>query len=663
MSRSLHEASVGIAFLAWLLAPGLIAAPACEQCHAEVVRLYRTSGMSRTFARAQARDEAAGRLSHVLSQQDFEVSVTGGRIAQKRWPSEAPGRIFERVATWAIGSGNHARSFLHAEPNGTLTQLPLTWYSQSRHWAMSPGYDQKSHAGFSRQIDPGCLFCHNSYPKNAAVFGRVTRYEADLPEGIGCERCHGEGSAHAMAPSAKNIVNPRKLPADRALDVCLQCHLETTSAKLPHALRRAGRTVDSFRPGERLDAYLVQFDHPASAGRENKFEINSAGYRMLQSPCFTKGGNLTCSSCHNAHAPAAAQSSRAACQSCHGTAHDPGGDCANCHMPKRRTEDAVHVILTDHRIQKPLADLAALVASRAESITAYRGDLSFYRSGGLRPVDRNLYLGQALALDGADRKRGIGLLERALAQKPVIEGLVALASAYVAEGKPRLALPWFERALAINPGMTQVRYNYALAKASPAELQKVVAAEPDFAEALNSLGALLLPKREAKPYLDRAHAAQPYLPEPLHNLGLLAQASGGEAAARGYFEESIIADPTFAPAYNSYGRLEAQGRRYTEAIAYFERALHLDPDYGEAQYNLGRLLQETGQTPRALRHLEAAVRLKPELPEAQMALGVAYGEADRFAEAARAFAAVVRLQPANTEARRNLELAQKLAKR
>ncbi len=75
-----------------------------------------------------------------------------GQIVQQRWPAEAPTRIFEQTATFSIGSGNHARSFLHAAPNGTLTQLPLTWYTQEKAWAMSPGYDRPAHAGFSRQI-------------------------------------------------------------------------------------------------------------------------------------------------------------------------------------------------------------------------------------------------------------------------------------------------------------------------------------------------------------------------------------------------------------------------------------------------------------------------------------------------------------------------------
>jgi hypothetical protein len=498
-------------FVWFVLAAPLAASPTCNPCHANVVAEYQKTGMARTFSPAVPSAEMEDLFIHAASNQTFQISIRKQQIFQKRWPTDAPHRTFERAATFAIGSGNHARSYLHAEPNGTLTQLPITWYTQTKQWAMSPGYDRPRHAGFSRQIEAGCLFCHNSYPRTQAKFGGLPRFEADLPAGIGCERCHGAGSVHATAPSAKNIINPAKLSKDRALDVCLQCHLETTSAKLPHAVRRTERRVYSFRPGDLLSDYEVQFDHPPGAGYDDKFEINSAGYRLLQSACFLKSENLTCTTCHNPHRPARARDYRPVCQSCHTQSHTQG-DCVSCHMPKRRTDDAVHVVMTDHKIQKHVKDTAELLAPKKERTEAYRGELQLFRTPNLSARERDLYLGQALIAGQADRPRGIQLLSRLLPQMPVVEAMVELASAYVAEKQPQLALPWFERALAIRPGMPQVRYNYALARSSRIELERVIAAEPDFAEALNSYG-VLLPSRAALPYFVRAHRAQPYPPD------------------------------------------------------------------------------------------------------------------------------------------------------
>src|SRR4029077_6338593 len=127
-------------------------------------------------------------------------------------------------------------------------------------------------------------------------------YRSDLPRGIDCQRCHGPGDRHtelaragATAAAISAIVNPKNLEPKKRMDVCLQCHLETTSAQLPSAIRRFGRGVFSFRPGQNLDDYVIHFDHQPGTGHDDKFEINSAGYRLNQSACFLKsGGKLTC---------------------------------------------------------------------------------------------------------------------------------------------------------------------------------------------------------------------------------------------------------------------------------------------------------------------------------------------------------------------------------
>src|SRR5439155_413204 len=176
------------------------------------------------------------------------------------------------------------------------------------------------------------------------------------------------------------IVNPARLSPDRQMDVCMQCHLETTSANLPGMIRRFDREPFSFRPGEPLGRYMVYFDQPPGAGREEKFEIVNQAYRLRQSLCFQKSqGRLTCISCHDPHnAPrgaAAVERYRAKCVACHASVSIAGhpsidrSDCASCHMPRRRAEDAVHVIMTDHRIARkpPLRDPGKPIAEHAES--------------------------------------------------------------------------------------------------------------------------------------------------------------------------------------------------------------------------------------------------------------------------------------------------------
>jgi len=82
----------------------------------------------------------------------------------------------------------------------------------------------------------------------------------------------------------------------------MQCHLETTSAPLPNMIRRYGRGAFSYKPGEPLGDYMLHFDHAAGTGRQDKFEIAHAAYRLRKSACFQESaGAMTCTTCHHPH--------------------------------------------------------------------------------------------------------------------------------------------------------------------------------------------------------------------------------------------------------------------------------------------------------------------------------------------------------------------------
>src|SRR5207244_4864123 len=91
--------------------------------------------------------------------------------------------------------------------------------------------------------------------------------------------------------------------------------------------------------------------------------------RLEQSRCVRESGaKLFCLDCHDPHRKIAGTDHyREVCQSCHKSGEHVAAktDCVSCHMPKRRTQDVVHVVMTDHRIQKPVAG-ANLLAPREE---------------------------------------------------------------------------------------------------------------------------------------------------------------------------------------------------------------------------------------------------------------------------------------------------------
>ena len=90
--------------------------------------------------------------------------------------------------------------------------------------------------------------------------------------------------------------------------------------------------------------------------------------------------------------------------------HTRSGDCVDCHMPKRRTDDVVHVVMTDHYIQrrKPSRDLLAPLNERRETDeNAYRGEVDLYYPTTLpEGPDRDLYLAVAQVSQKSNLSKG-----------------------------------------------------------------------------------------------------------------------------------------------------------------------------------------------------------------------------------------------------------------
>jgi tetratricopeptide (TPR) repeat protein len=668
---------------------------ACESCHQQVAKTYRSVTMARSLYRpseANVIEDYAGEnhLFHPASNRHYRMFRRDGKFFQRRYQLDPQGRevnAFEQEVAYIIGSGEHARSYLYRSASA-LIELPVTWYSRERRWGMSPGYDKPRHWDFTREIDAGCLFCHNAYPDQAAGaahYGSPTRFPEQLPEGIDCQRCHGPGGRHAaLAAGGKAkpgeirsaIVNPQRLPPERLMDVCLQCHLETTSARLPGKLRRFGRTPYSFRPGESLSGYELEFDHPPAVGFDGKFEINSAGYRLRQSACFRASqGRLTCVTCHNPHQTLRGESAvaayRAQCRGCHPQAHSGTveSDCASCHMPKRRAEDAVHVVMTDHRIHR-WPPTGNLLTARREKDTPWRGDIVFLEHvRDLSSQEHDLYLGMALVMDQADRRRGIALLERNATAAPV-EALVELATACLGEGDANKAVRYYRQALDKTAAMPKVRYNYARAlelagdtAQASVELQQVIAEAPDFPEAHNSFAALLLKQGQtesARQHFEKAIQVRPTQAEAYNNLGLLLASKGRLAEARQQLEQALSADPSFAEAHNTLAGLLSRDSEINGALRHLAEAIALDPTYAEARYNFARLLHAQGKVAQAVAEYRRVLELRPTLAEAHLSLGVALAESRQYAAAVAEFRETLRLHPNDGEARKNLELALEL---
>jgi predicted CXXCH cytochrome family protein len=697
----------------------------CAGCHPGVAETYQRTGMGRSFyPPTSANTIGAGKKDvtyyHKASESYFTMEERDGRFFQGRYQIGFGGKktnVMEKEINFVLGSGNHARAYLTRTSRNTLVELPLAWYAEKGgSWAMNPAYDRPDHPGFRRNVTYACVFCHNGIPEipsGSGEPGSEPVFPAKLPEGIDCQRCHGPGSDHvkkAEEPGAtvedirKAIVNPARLTPERQMEVCMQCHLETTSFRLPNAIVRYERGPFSYRPGEPLADFMLHFDEAPGQGggaNDDKFEIASAAYRLRLSECFLKSPEksaapLLCTTCHNPHdiprGEEAARHYTQVCRQCHTGAfdqlvasgrHSSSGDCIGCHMPKRRTADAVHVVVTDHYIQrrKPSRDLLAPITERRETEdNGYRGEVVPYYPRELpKDPQSELYLAIAQVSQKSNLSEGIKQLTAAIDKyKPGrMEYYLHLADAWSDSGQLQNAIPLYEEAVRRQPNSlialqklgTSLRSSGQLARAAeilkraievaPADaaswhqlgldylqqgsqpdaiaaFEKAVAADPDMAEAYNSLGGVRLEKGDlplAEAAFREAIRIQPEYAEAHSNLGNALGAAGRLDEARYHFEAALRFKPDYTAARFNYGLVLARAGRLDEAKSQTEQLLRTDPAFAEGHDLLGNLLAAKGQVRAALDQYREAVRLRPEFGRAQLDLGSQLADSGNVAEA------------------------------
>jgi tetratricopeptide (TPR) repeat protein len=245
-----------------------------------------------------------------------------------------------------IGSGVRGQSYLYWQGNA-LYELPVSYWSAGRQWINSPGYADGT-ADFARAIHPRCLECHLAYIKPLAMDPRTNRYDrGSVATGISCETCHGSGIDHtvemrtasgtSLRTHGSAIINPAMLSRDRQVDLCARCHNGIRSKEVAPAF--------SYRPGEPLDNYVIP--DPADPAEHPDVHGNQVGL-LKRSKCYLQSPNMTCSACHDVHAPertAASYSSK--CLTCHswescGVSKKVGrtiaNNCIDCHMPVEPTK-------------------------------------------------------------------------------------------------------------------------------------------------------------------------------------------------------------------------------------------------------------------------------------------------------------------------------------
>ena len=694
----------------------------CATCHQTIAARYSQTGMARTFSSPRldflSQDLLKGAtLFHPPSDRYYTTSAQGEGLYQRRYQIGFGGGKTNEVQyriDYVIGSGNHARTFLHRDHEGRLIELPVSWYRENGgYWGMSPGYDEAHQEDFRRPVNYDCIFCHNAYADSGG--DRYSRSDApvfpeQLPTGIDCQRCHGPGRAHIETVSSgratpeeirRSVLNPRRLDRERQLDVCMQCHLETSTLPFPHAIRRFERPPFSYRAGEDLTDYAAYFTPAPGAGFDDRFEVAHQAFRLRKSACFLQS-QMTCTTCHDPHeelsGERATEHFTAICQSCHASAHENGQPlsaakttCLDCHMWKRRTDDAVHVVMTDHYIQrnKPRRDF---LAPFPESHPIYRGDAIPYSLGKGVPDSRDeLYSALAQVQIDSNLQTGTPRLQRAIdrAKPNQPEFYFGVGMANLKAGRSAEAIRSFDQALRLRADYQPALANLAMALALTGDLaraaqigeraagarlpdagamtnlgniylrqgkldqarqtlEKALGVNPDLPDANNLLGqteARLGDMSRAESSFRTAIALQPDFSEARTHLANILSEKGQYPEAADQFKKAISANPTDADAHHGYGIMLALSRSFGPAVLELESAIKISPDDGQIHSDLADVLLEKGDADRAGAEYRRSIQLRPQLAEPYYGLGSALLRQKKPDDAAAQFQNAIRINP------------------
>jgi predicted CXXCH cytochrome family protein len=311
-----------------------VGSQACQSCHADIYARWSKTRMANVVRDPRLHPNA---FIPDFSQPDPLLTFTKDDVA------------------FVYGSRWKQRYF--TRKGDDYFPLPAQWDVTHRRWLK---YHVPPHADWWAPLFPDdnmqrptgqlCDGCHSVNYDIATK--TVTEWN------VGCEACHGAGSAHAANPLRNNIINPARLDYVDANDTCIRCH----SQGRPRAGQIEGKWFDwpvGFQMGKRLTDFWKLEDHkigdltfthfPERTAHKNRMQGND----FTQSLMYTRG--VTCFSCHDPHGTDNTSLLRAdgnsLCLSCHApnaqtgpftssieahTHHkpnSPGSQCVSCHMP------------------------------------------------------------------------------------------------------------------------------------------------------------------------------------------------------------------------------------------------------------------------------------------------------------------------------------------
>jgi FimV-like protein len=261
-------------------------------------------------------------------------------------------------------------------------------------------------------------------------------------------------------------------------------------------------------------------------------------------------------------------------------------------MPKRRTEDVVHAIMTDHLIQRDSPPAKELLAARQEvpdnPANAYRGPVKRYLlDHEIAGPNDTLYDAAAQVIDSSNLEAGTpALADLIRAQQPNQPSFsIELGDAMRHTGDLQGAIDAYKRALDLDPLSSRAQRRLAVTLGSAGQFD------------------------EAKAVLSGAIEREPNNELLWYEQAQLESRSGSTEKAVASLKKALHLKPDFADAWNNLGSILAQFGDQSGAENAFREALAINPYDSGTQANFGRLLAGESDWNQAAFHLQKAVRL------------------------------------------------------
>jgi predicted CXXCH cytochrome family protein len=312
-----------------------VGSTACQKCHAQIYDRWKKTPMAnvvqdpREHPNAIIPNLATNNISPKFTKD--QVAFTYGSIWKQRYFTKVGDDYFPEPAQWDVINKTW-RPYMVA--NGT------DWWA-----AFYPPDNMK------RPTGPTCDGCHS------VEYNIQTKQVAEW--NVGCERCHGPGSAHVDHATRGNILNPARMNYVSANDTCIQCHSQGRPLTNPIGGKyydwpvgyNVGLNLRDYWQLEESSLGQLSFTHfPDGTAHKNRMQGND----FVQSVMYRRG--ITCFDCHDVHGTKnyaqLRKPSNQICLDCHGpdsrngpraatlaehTHHkdgSTGSDCVACHMPK-----------------------------------------------------------------------------------------------------------------------------------------------------------------------------------------------------------------------------------------------------------------------------------------------------------------------------------------